>query len=512
MAGSKYNDTTSIIQVIGCIMRNPSLLNHEGKYFFNEEDFTNEFHKTIFGSMYNLYKTGANNITTKAIEDYLENRPDSLAIYKKAKGSEWLLQTSESADLSNFDYYYQRMKKMTLLRNYDKYGLDVSWIYDPDNILDIKKKRQQENYLDSLSLTEIADLIDDRILSIRSTYIDNATDESVSIGDGIFDLLEELKETPELGSPLYGPYINTITRGCRLKKFYLRSAASGVGKSRTMMADACTLACNQIYDAKSEAWVANGLCQPTLFISTELELSELRTMALAFLANVNEEHILTGEYEFGEWERVYYAAKLLQDSPLYIEVIPDFSLRDIENTIKRNIRVRKCQYVIFDYIHTSMKILEEISQRSGGVKLREDNILFLLSVKLKDICNEFGVFILSGTQLNADWKSSDIPDQNMLRGAKSIADKIDVGMIMLDVTPEDQEAIENIVKSSGCIMPNVKMSIYKNRRGSYNRCYLWMKADKGTCRFNTIFVTDYNYELLYVKDTEINVIKKGENK
>ena len=49
-----------------------------------------------------------------------------------------------------------------------------------------------------------------------------------------------------------------------------------------------------------------------------------------------------------------------------------------------------------------MKILEEISRRSGGIKLREDNILFLLSVKLKDICNQFGVFILSSTQLNQD--------------------------------------------------------------------------------------------------------------
>lgn len=69
-----------------------------------------------------------------------------------------------------------------------------------------------------------------------------------------------------------------------------------------------------------------------------------------------------------------------------------------------------------------MKMLEEITRRSGGIKLREDNILFLMSVKLKDICNEFGVFIFSSTQLNGDWKTSDIPDQNLLRGAKSIAD------------------------------------------------------------------------------------------
>jgi replicative DNA helicase len=152
-----------------------------------------------------------------------------------------------------------------------------------------------------------------------------------------------------------------------------------------------------------------------------------------------------------------------------------------------------------------MKILEEISHRSGGVRLREDNILFLLGVKLKDLANQFGVFILSGTQLNADYKTSDTPDQNLLRGAKSLGDKIDVGMILLEVTKEDQEAIQGIVETQGYVMPNVKMSIYKNRRGSYNRLYLWMNADKGTCRFNPIFATDYQYNPIPIADTKIKV-------
>lgn len=72
-----------------------------------------------------------------------------------------------------------------------------------------------------------------------------------------------------------------------------------------------------------------------------------------------------------------------------------------------------------------MKILEEITRRSGGVKLREDNILFMLSTRLKDICNQYGIFILSSTQLSANWKDdNEMPDQNLLRGAKSIADWI----------------------------------------------------------------------------------------
>lgn len=63
-----------------------------------------------------------------------------------------------------------------------------------------------------------------------------------------------------------------------------------------------------------------------------------------------------------------------------------------------------------------MKILEEVTRRSGGVRLREDNILFMLSIKLKDICNINDVFIFSATQLNGNYIDSDTPDQNLLRG------------------------------------------------------------------------------------------------
>lgn len=502
MSGSKYVDSPSAVQVIGCIMRQPGLMNDDGRYFFNESDFPNDFHKVVFGAIFNLHQMGATGITIRTIEDYLSSRPESLAIYKTGKGSEWLKNIANNADVANFDYYYSRIKKMTLLREYDNIGLDVKWIYDPDNLFDAKRKQQQENYLDSLSLTDMADLIEDRIDNIRRTYIDNSTDDAVHAGTGILELIEELQQEPEMGVPMYGPFINTAVRGMRLGKFYLRSAATGVGKTRTMVADACNCACNKIW--RNGKWEDNGFSSASLYITTELELDEIQTMCLAFLADVDEEHILVGDYDFGEKERVIEAAKILANSPLYIEEIPDFNLRDIENIIKRNIRMHGCKYIFYDYIHTSMKILEEISQRSGGVRLREDNILFLLSVKLKDICNQFGVFILSSTQLNQDWKSSDIPDQNLLRGAKSMADKIDVGMILLDVTEDDKEALAEKCQAEGYAIPNVKLSIYKNRRGSYNKCYLWIAANKATCRFEPIFCTDYYYNLIHIANVPFN--------
>ena len=164
------------------------------------------------------------------------------------------------------------------------------------------------------------------------------------------------------------------------------------------------------------------MSQPVLFITTEQELEEIQTMMLAFISNVNEEHILNGDYSGDEEERVRTAAQILADAPLYVEELPDFSLKDVEDKIKKNIRDNDVHYIFHDYIHTSLKILEEITRRSGGIKLREDNILFMLSTRLKDICNKYGVFIMSATQLNGSYQESQTPDQNLLRGAKAIAD------------------------------------------------------------------------------------------
>ncbi len=505
---SKFVDTTAIMQVIGCIYKHPYLLEQEDKYFFHEEDFTERFHQTLFGSIYNLKMLGANKIDIDDILNYLSTRPTREAEFKVNKGEEYLAKLVDIADLSKFDYYYGRMKKMTLLRFYDNNGIDVRDLYDPDNILDLKKKQIQEDWLDNSSLEMIAQKIDDKIEMIKSTCVDNSFGKARHASEGIRGLIDRLKETPEVGVPLYGPLINTVTRGARLKKFYLRSAPTGCGKSRSMIADACNISCNEIYDEQL-GWIKNGNAEPTLYITTEQELEEVQTMMLAFLSNVNEDKILNGNYENDEEERVIRAAEILERSPLYVEELPDFSLRDIESTIKRNVRDNQVKYVFHDYIHTSLKILEEITKRSGGVKLREDNILFMISIRLKDLCNELGIFIMSATQLNGDWQEAKEANQNLLRGAKAIADKIDLGAIILPTKEDDIVSLEKILSTGVFQKPNLKLSIYKNRRGKFKSVILWCHADLGTCRIKPMFLTDHSYEMLPIEN--INIVVEEES-
>ena len=503
---NNYIDTVSIMNVIGNVYSNPKLFDAEDKYFFSEEDFVTDFQKIVFGTLFNLHQLGVKEITLNTIDDYLSERPKKLAIYQSNKGAEYILKCAENAKITTFDYYYNRMKKMTLFRTYQTLaGMDLSWIYDVNNIFDPKKKQEQEEWLDTHSLEEIANVIDDKIIEVKSRCIDNSIGAGTQVGEGIDELLESLKETPEIGYPLFGKYTNTVVRGARLKKLYLRSAATGVGKSRGMIADCCYIGCNQIYNIEKNCWETIGKPEPVNYIATEQDLTEIQTMMLAFVSGVDEEHILTGTYYAEEWERVVKAKQILKDSPIYFESLPDFSLKDIENTIKRNIRERDVKYIFLDYLHTSMKILEEITKRSGGVRLREDNILFMISIRLKDLCNQYGVFIMTATQLNADYVESETPDQNLLRGAKSIADKIDVGMIMLEVTQKDKEAVKDIVKKGGFEMPLIKISVYKNRRGRWKGIYLWCKANRGVCRIEPMFVTQWNYELIEMEDLKIRI-------
>lgn len=94
--------------------------------------------------------------------------------------------------------------------------------------------------------------------------------------------------------------------------------------------------------------------------------------------------------------------------------------------------------------------------------------------------------------------------------AKSLGDKIDLGEIMLSVSSDDQEALKPTIARLGIEMPNLKIAIYKNRRGQYKDILLWCNANRGICRIDPIFITNYNYEIINIEDLKINVISSEE--
>ena len=97
----------------------------------------------------------------------------------------------------------------------------------------------------------------------------------------------------------------------------------------------------------------------------------------------------------------------------------------------------------------------------------------------------------------------------MLRGAKSIADKIDLGEVLLPVNEKDLQALETILANNAFDKPTLKLSVYKNRRGKYKGVYLWCKADLGTCRVQPMFCTSFAYEIISIEDLKIVLDEEG---
>ena len=166
------------------------------------------------------------------------------------------------------------------------------------------------------------------------------------------------------------------------------------------------------------------------------------------------------------------------------------------------------QYVYFDYLHTSVKLIMQIANMSKGMKLQEYQILYIFASKLKTLANTLQVHISSSTQLNGEYKDTKIKDETLLRGSKSIADRIDIGVISLPPTKDELKGVENILRQGIYPVPNLIYHVYKVRRGKLTRVRLWLHADLGTCRTRDLFVTDNDYNLIPVERLTIEHIDK----
>lgn len=486
---ASLSDKNAIMQIIGDLMKTPFILN-DSKYILTKNDFDTPLARNIFIAISKMiFEEKMESITVVDIDNYFQQNEVSYDNFKKQNGIQYLNDCLEVSNVNNFDYYYNRMKKLSALRALKADGFDISKIYN-ENEIDIVKERVQQEKLNQMSLQDIFNMFMKNINDLQYDYICKDDSEEGFISDGIANLFEELQQNPEIGVPLQGEIYNTIVRGARQKKYYLISGSTGSGKSRQMIGHACTIAFPEKYDIKKNRWVVTGKGDKILFFGTEMEKDETQTMILAHISGINEDKILNNYYETPEEkQRIYDAIKVMEhykENFIFVRV-GDPSIGQIKSLIRKEVLKYDIKYVFYDYIFSSPGLLTEYK----SLNLREDVILTLLSTALKDLANELNVFIMSGTQLNGNWQEfKGLRNQNLIRGSKGIVDKIDVGGISLPVTQEEHKVVDILARKLGKDLPTQVQDIYKVRRGKYNRVRIWSKVDLGTCRTEDLFLTD----------------------
>ena len=501
-------DKRAILQVIGCLLQDSSLIDDIDRPLSRDDFAIENFYELLFVAIYNLHMTGVENVDEFAIDSYLSNYKEQYKIFQNNNGLDYLSSAREMSSLENYEYNYHRIRKYSLLRYYEKQGLDTRFIYD-STIVESNKAEAEQIKFDNYTEQDIVEMVETTfVINPNMKYCTNNLTEDCQAGDGLDELVEELMQEPDVGVPLNSPALNTITRGARKGCLYMRSCVQGGGKSRLAAGDACKIAVPYYYDTETNKWVYTGISEPVLYITTEMSNREIMSIFLAIVSGVNEEHILYGAYDKGELKRVKQATEYIKASPLRLCNIPDFSIQDIKNIVKKYNREFSVEYFFFDYIFSSLRLMSEINSKSG-MGLKEHQLLLVFATELKALCQQLNVFMFTASQLNGEAVNALIKDQNLLAGSKALSNKLDVGYIAMAPNRAELKKVEPILhKKVGCPIPNMCTWIYKVRSGRITRVIIWSWYDLGTMRVKDLFVTNHNFELIDVDFTQIEVVEE----
>ena len=364
-------DKNSILQIFGSLMKHPQYLSEVDKYNLGLDDFYQRLDKYIFSAIYNLYQGGARKIQPIDVENYLDSNAAASSLFKTSNGIEYLQDAEYLSEETNFDYYYQRLKKVNLLTSLQKQGIDISDFYIEDltnpKALDVNKN------FESLTIDDILEEIKKKILTLEHTFIQNEATHTESAFHDIQQIIDNAGTNADIGIPIQGEILNDVLAGARLGTLIIRSSASGTGKTRQAVGDACLIAYPFRYEETQDRWVQTGSGKPVLFIATEQSIVEIQKMILAYLTGFNESKFRYGNFTEKEniiLKQAIWIMEQYKDN-FFIVQMPNPRIDLVKNLVREQVLLHKIKYVFFDYVFICPSLLSEFK----GVSLRNDKLL-----------------------------------------------------------------------------------------------------------------------------------------
>lgn len=506
-------------QILGCLMKQPQLLSKIDKYSFVLTDFPSRFERSIFMAINGLYRNGATKIQPIDIENFLESDQVSSKLFKDRNGIEYLQDSIELSQIDNFDFYYNRFKMSNLLKDLKKQGFDTSDFYCDD--LTNPKADEINQAFNFLNPKLITDAVRKKLLGVEAKYQTTDEIEVETAVKGMEALVDELGAAYEIGIPIQGDIYNQVISGAKKGTLTIRSAASGVGKTRNAVADACYLAYPFRYNSTICEWEQKGNNEKVLFIVTEQRFKEVRTMILAYLTDINATRFKYADFSKRESAVITQAIHLMKKyDNLILVKMPNPTIESVKTIVRENCIIHDIGYVFYDYIFIGPSLLNEFK----GFALRNDEVLLMFATALKDLAVELDVAMFTSTQLNAKGDDNkDIRNEGSLAGGRSTINKADNGAIIARPTKEELELLEplfqekqiqgdNIVfldKNNATYIerPNLVTDIFKVRNGEWTQVRIWSVMNLGTLRKKDLFITDSRLEPIkdFYKEASYNI-------
>ena len=468
-------------------MKRPQFLSETDKYQLNLDDFYYKFDKYIFAAIENLYRGGANRIQPIDVENYLQSNGAASVIFKQNNGIEYLQDAEYLSETQNFEFYYKRLKKINLLTKLQNDGFDISEFYIED--LTNPKALEVNKNFEKLEIDEILDALKRKVLGLENEFTQNEVTRTESAFTGIEDIIESAQLQTDIGVPVQGDILNEVISGARRGTLIIRSAASGTGKTRQAVGDACLIAYPFRYEPKQDKWVQIGSGCKTMFIATEQTIPEIQKMILSYLTGFNESKFRYGNFTEKENRIIRQAVWIMEQykDNFFIVQMPAPRIDLVKNLVREQVLLHGIEYVFFDYIFICPSLLGEFK----GVSLRNDEILLMFSTALKELAVELNICMFTSTQVNANADSNqNIRNESSIAGSRAVINKADIGMVMARPSKEEID----FFASTGEPIPTIVTDIYKVRSGEWTQVRIWSIVDLGNLRKEDLYMTDSRLE------------------
>ena len=481
----------TIQQILGSLMKHPQFLSEIDKYSLSMTDFSTKFEKYIFTAIQGLWRNGAPKITAFDIESYMEANEGAKKLFEQQNGLEYLQDVEEFSNVENFPYYYAKLKKLNLLRDLKKQNFPVSEFYQED--LTAPDAAEINQRFEDLTVADIITAVKKRLLVLESDYAGTEEVQEWDISGDIDDIVDSFGEDGSVGLPIQGSIFNRVIDGAQRSCLTIRSGASGTGKTRNAVADACLLAFPLRYNGATAQWEQVGSNQKVLFIITEQTDKQIKKMILAYLTDINESKFKYGRFTEEEKKVIEQGKQMMKEfaSNFILVRIPNPTIDLVKTKVREKVLLHDIGYVFYDYIFIGPALLNEFR----GFGVRNDEVLLMMATALKDLAVELDVCVFTSTQVNANAdNNTNIRNEASLAGGRSTINKADNGAIMARPTKEELETLEPIIATYG--KPNLVTDIFKVRSGEWTQVRIWSIMDLGTMKREDLFITDSRLEVI----------------
>ena len=399
-----------------------------------EGDFYLESHKLIFAAMYQI--SAANTpVDLVTLSDAMEKN----ATLEKAGGMDYLTSLARTTpSAANYAYYLDIVKRDSTLRKL---------IRSADKISD--ESRNSTDYLKSVAFAE-------KCIYDISEQLDTSTLSNINTAfNGILEKYEKIQKDKDYFQGLKTGFteLDKLTNGLHAGNLIILAARPSIGKT--------TLAMNIV---ENIAIKEKAVCA---VFALEMTKEELAQRMMCSVANVSNQSALKGKLEDEDWQKLWQAQKILNDTKIYVDDTSMTTCAEILSKCRRLKSREGLDLVVVDHIQLMNAIKpsdsrqQEITEISRGLKM---------------IAKELDIPVIALSQLSrlVTGRKGQKPVLSDLRESGAIEQDADIVMFIHrpDLAAEEKELEQGKVKKNVA-----QIIIAKNRAGECRDFDLLFKGE-----------------------------------